>query len=113
MADWAGFKNDAVSSEAVQTTYKKTKSFADIPLKTIFKILDARILETTFGPRLVLSIKVAQPGEESEERFAFPRLAFHFTNKNGDDLALKAKCHWPRYIGFDSVNPYKFFYKCD
>lgn len=108
---WADFK--AGASENRDVVCGQTKSFRDIELKTVYEVTDARIVQTTFGTRVIVTIAEKGKPETSHDRWAFPRLGKLFTYESTGDLKLPNQ--WPKLIGFESryPDPYKFFYKME
>lgn len=107
--NWASFKKAATASDTPSTAgSSETKSFASIKLNTIYEVQDARIVETVFGKRVVLTISDVHKNAP-HDRWCFPRLARLFRT---DDWELKPQHEWPTKIGFDSVypGPYRFFH---
>lgn len=101
MAEWRKFVKSATTEEV-----KKTESFKQIPLKQVFKINNAEIVETVYGYKVVVDLE--DISGDVDRRYAFPSLAKHFIDENGD---LLPKESWIKEIGFECVDPYKFHYK--
>lgn len=89
-----------------------TKKFKDIKLKTVYTVVGRRVVDTKFGPKLILSIQEGDEGGEGPitEHWTFPRLECLFMDKEG---SLYDMNDCPYLIGFTSryPNPYKFHYK--
>lgn len=104
--NWSSFKREATTSGgSAHSGTSETKSFASIKLKTIYEIQDARIVETVYGKRVVVTISEVHKNNP-HDRWCFPRLGALFMCKDG----LKPQKDWPTKIGFDSAfpNPYVF-----
>lgn len=113
------FMAKAKSSAAPETpTFRTAKSFRDehdpIKLRTIYKVLDGRIISTKFGTRLILTIQEIRNGKltgDIEERFSFGKLTALYTYEDTSTKALKLKdqSEWEaKQILFTDLNPYVF-----
>lgn len=100
---WDAFKAESVLEEPNQLySGGPTLSFKTIPCGVVFDVVNARMVNTSFGKRIVVSIR---SHKGLEERWAFPRLAKLFVNEHGYMLPEEK---WPKQIGFESVDPYIF-----
>lgn len=107
MTSWEDFVDSAVTDKVDVNSFGTTKSFKDIETRVIYKISAARIVQTQYGDRVILTI-VGDEG--AEDRWCFPRLQAYFTEKHADGTCfLKPKKTWPKKLGFEHVDPYKFF----
>ena len=101
--EWEAFKSGSVAEKRTPTG--ATKSFKDITLKRVYHVEGVRLVQTTFGPRVIVTIKTGD--EHPEDRWCFPRLQMLFVDKEGELLKEGSR---PTKIGFESVEPYNFFF---
>lgn len=108
MAEWTAFCSQANADNPEETqSFKETKSFKDIELKCVFKVIGARKVATRFGVRVVVSLEREKAPSYTTDRWCFPRLQRYFLNENNE---LKRKHEWPHHIGFTQTEPSYHFH---
>ena len=111
---WEQFEETAIQVNKTAAT-GVTKSFRDIELKTVYNIKNPRLVQTQYGPRVIVTvaevISKKKEGQE-EDRWCFPRLFDLFVEETAPKKYKLKEKNVPFQIGFTSRYPQNYDFFC-